>query len=107
MIRSVTLFIKWRAEAGEETRNDLSVYKFLRTRRNVVISRRVSMRGLIGRRRPLTAVITFNRLATCAARVSTADRISAEHVTTGKRDYPTLTLYLTLYFKRNIFLQYY
>lgn len=52
--------------------------QFVRARRRVVISRRVPIHGLIGRRRPLTAVITFNRIAICAARVSTADWVIAQ-----------------------------
>lgn len=71
---------------GKGGRHILSVHKFLCTQRGVVISRRAPILGLIGHRRPLTAVITFNRIAICAARVSTADRvIDVEDVTRESR----------------------
>lgn len=72
----------------------MSVHKFLSAREETSLSlTEYRYPGLIGRRRPLTAVITSNRLAICAARVSTADRTNARDVTTGKCNRPLSTLH--------------
>jgi len=69
------------------------------------LSPSIDTRGLISRRRPLTAVITFNRLAICAARVSTADRIKrVEDITIEKcnRSIPMLHSSAIFFFFYNI-----
>jgi len=83
---------------AEETEPTCSMINFsAHAKKRRYLSRRVSIIGLIGRRRPLTVVITFNRLAICAARVSTADRTKLK---TSSR--PGNAVRLTITFKREI-----